>query len=227
MRYSIKADDVKELSTLLGHLSKLYIQETDTETLVQLSKHCASLEFLMISNYNIDSKSIFPYFPKLTHICDMWSADKFHYEFDSRYNDQLQSLWIPNVCDIDIACFTKLRALKDLSFRLYEKSKLNILPRMQLERLWLWSSEYLNQLDVLKLVKECPSLKYLSCDCGHLDEDFFPSLLDILEAKNFQADRPFDLNIKSIENKVKVMTLIAGLLRVSVSRWLSELEPRE
>jgi len=189
---SLRADDVNDLATLLGYLRILRIDYTDAKTLILVSKLCANLEKLKIGNYINCYRSLFPYFPNLIKLTCFQAQYDCDFELDSRYNDQLQVLDIPNLVlkEISIARLTKLRALKQIACYPLRLNTIRLLIKMPLERIYLTE---LTQINVFRLVEECSSLKILGCNRCDIDNEFLPKLLDILKAKGFRPDRPFQL----------------------------------
>jgi len=222
----IEDSEVDDLSTLLGYLRALIIEYyPDTKTISRLAKHCINLEKLSLEDYN--NRSFMPdffqkwriaYFQKLTylHIFKGSSQNPFLCHLDERYNDQLQVLNIPclTMREKEIARIADLRALKELFCMDIVPSSIDVLVKMQLEHIHYWDSKTLFKFHLLRLVKECSSLKNLRCACRDIDKEFISELLDILKAKGFQPDEPFHLkNVTYIQHKINKDLLIEVINR--------------
>lgn len=136
---TIKADDVTDISALLGNLRALKIFHTDSTPLRHLAKHCTKLEKLIFHGLNVIADHnlfTFSYFPKLTHLeinrasCSNWC------HLDNQYNNQLKVLTINNLTlgSSEIARISKLRALKQLSYGEILPSSIDILFKMPFEK---------------------------------------------------------------------------------------------
>ncbi|XP_034480215.1 uncharacterized protein LOC117786216 [Drosophila innubila] len=199
----IQDSDVDDLSTLLGHLRILIIgYYPDTKTISRLAKYCINLESLNLEDDSFrsfspkfSSKWRVSYFPKLTCLsCDGNGQNDFLYNLDSRYNNQLKVLNMPclTMREEEIARIANLRALKELFCADVKPSSIDVLVGMQLEHLDCSTSFSLNQMHILRLVRECSMLKDLGCAIYNIDNEFLSELLDILKAKDFQPNRPFN-----------------------------------
>ncbi|XP_034474436.1 uncharacterized protein LOC117781730 isoform X3 [Drosophila innubila] len=198
---AIDTDEITDILPLLGHLRVLTICHLDTTTLNYLAKHCTQLEKLSMieltpSNYS--NIQIFPYFSKLLRLnIDVWSeiyVNSFGSYLSNRYKNQLKGLHIHflTLDSEEISHIAEFQALKQLSFREILPNAFDQLVKMPLEKI---ESRTLTQFDILRLVKECSSLKELTCRCDDIDEEFIPVLLDKLEKKGTQPDLPFKLTI--------------------------------
>ncbi|XP_034474157.1 uncharacterized protein LOC117781495 [Drosophila innubila] len=124
---------------------------------------------------------------------------------------------------------SKLRALKHLDCLDIPSSSIDELFKTQLEKI---CTRNLEQINILRLVKECSSLKDLTCHCNYIDEKFLPLLLDSLKARGFQPDRPFELNMTtSIQFKNILLTQLGSIpksnllnMQLSYSDTIEEVE---
>ncbi|XP_062136352.1 uncharacterized protein LOC133845796 [Drosophila sulfurigaster albostrigata] len=207
----IQADEVDDLTSLLGHLIVLRIKYyPDTKTLSKLAKYCGNLQKLSLEDYDNRSYMLefsrkwrIPYFPKLTylHIFKGTARSDFLYHLDSRYNNQLKVLNIPclRMRKREIKRVSEFKVLKELFCTEIQKKSIDVLVKMQLERIDYWNSMK-SEFHVLRLVKESTYLTSMRCSIRNWNKKFFCDFLDILERKGFQADRPFQLDILFIQN---------------------------
>lgn len=216
---TIKADDVEDLSNLLGCLRFLIIEDyPDTKTLSNLAKHCTQLDKLSLEDH--DNKSFrkdfystwnVAYFPKLTYLDIFKGSCQSHFlqHLDKRYNDQLQVLKIPCITldskKLERVC--KLRALRSLFCAKIANSSVDALAQMQLEHLNFWESGSLSKEDLLRFVRKCKTLKILE-SCLDLDIEFINNMIKIVEDKGFQPDHPFVLRNTSWCGKDTIKDLL-------------------
>lgn len=204
--------DIHVLCKIWKNLKVLRTYAT-SDVLNLLAKHCKNLEYLRLWSYDDYGKSMIAYFPKLKRLkifsCDYYNDDVAYLRnLHGEYNNQLETLEFPKGC-IETAKtarrISKLKAVKTLCCQSMGSRCIRYIARMPLEKLIM---HQLKENDLLILLSECKTLKWIHLDSLELSEKSLVTLLDILKSNGFQPENPFVLRLSkhkipaSIKNKV-------------------------
>ncbi|XP_034482353.1 uncharacterized protein LOC117787844 [Drosophila innubila] len=182
---------------------------TYPSTLNILSKHCEQLEYLKLYNYQYFGKSMFAHFPKLKRL-KILSCDDNDAYFHGKYNNQLETLEFPRGSFTTAKTarrIAKLKALKTLRSKYMDSRCIRYIARMSLEKLILWELE---QNDLLILLRECKTLRWLHLESLNLDKDGLDTLLDILKSNGFQPENPFVLCLECKQLRTSIINKLTS-----------------
>lgn len=191
--------DIKVLPNLWRNLKSLKTHAYPS-ALNLLSKHCEQLEYLRLWCYNPCENSMFAYFPKLKRLkifyCDEYNDNGAYFQtLHGKYNNQLETLEFP-IGYIDTAKtakrISKLKAVKTLCCKWMDSRCIRYIAQMPLEKLILHK---IQENDLLILMRECKTLKWIHLDRLDLENDSLDNLLDILKLNGFRAESPFVLRL--------------------------------
>ncbi|XP_034480860.1 uncharacterized protein LOC117786631 [Drosophila innubila] len=197
---------IKALSNLKSlrclHMTYVYLDRNEITLLSKLNQ----LEELRINSIKVDNMN--DLFLLLGHL-RILRIYNTNITLDSPYNGQLQVLDINclSVSERTIVHLAKLHTLKQLFCKRILPCSINVLVKMSLEQIYTKSIDH---IDILRLVKECSSLNALGCYGYGMDKEFLRTLLDLVEARGFQPERPFCLSIEVFEIKSKLITQLVS-----------------
>ncbi|XP_062133084.1 uncharacterized protein LOC133843503 [Drosophila sulfurigaster albostrigata] len=193
---------LNKISELLMHLKSLHIFTMPTmETLRELPAHCGNLENLQLYDAVHGLQRSVPYFPKLESLeihDQKSSAFIFINHLGLRYNDQLKKLVMPgkHIFASEANRISHLKALTTLSCVLPDMNCLRNLTNMQLQQLSLYDCINMNNVYLLKILRECPSLRFLEVTlCPLINSRCIEKALAILFRNGVTAKQPFELHL--------------------------------